>query len=200
MHEGASHAETTKHLIAQMAARLMAEHGIRDHALAKRKALRQLGLPAGHVLPGNDEIDAALREYRELFEPEVSQSELSALRHAALQAMIDLEPFAPRLVGAVASGAVSRHSEIELELYLDSSKAFEQFLMREGIEYESRDRGGQAYFLLYAEPVDVRVRVLPESAERQGRPGRETTPRLTRARLEKILAESGDVAAMAKSG
>ena len=48
--------------IAQVAARLIAEHGIADWSLAKRKAARQLGLPERAALPGDDEIEAALVE------------------------------------------------------------------------------------------------------------------------------------------
>ena len=46
--------------IAQTAARLIAEHGLTDWALAKRKAARQLMLPESAALPSNDEIEAAL--------------------------------------------------------------------------------------------------------------------------------------------
>jgi hypothetical protein len=188
--------------IAQVAARLMVEDGIHDHALAKRKALRQLDLPAGHGLPGNDEIDAAIRDYRALFEPEASDAELLALRQQALRAMIDLDAFQPVLVGGVANGAISGDSDIELEIYLDSSKPFEQFLLREDIAYESRDKAGEAYFLLYDEPADVLVRILPEARFRQAKRTRDDTPsRLNRARLERLLAETGSaLARAAKSG
>ena len=47
--------------IAHIAARLMAEDGIEDHALAKRKAARQAGLSDSRQLPDNDEINEALK-------------------------------------------------------------------------------------------------------------------------------------------
>ena len=47
--------------IAAAAARLMAEDGIDDFALAKRKAARQLGAPDTEALPANQEIEAELR-------------------------------------------------------------------------------------------------------------------------------------------
>ena len=53
--------------IAQVAARLIAEHGIADWSLAKRKAARQLMLPEREALPGDDEIEAALAEHHALF-------------------------------------------------------------------------------------------------------------------------------------
>ncbi len=186
-HASAPH-DQVKARIAQVAARLMAENGIHDHALAKRKALRELGLPPGHAMPGNDEVDAALREYRALFDGEEGVAELNALRQQALEAMHDLEPFELVLVGGVANGAISRHSDIEFELRDDASKAFEQFLLNEGISYEARDRAGQAAFLLHAEPADVLVRLVPEHAIRQLRRARDEPPaRLTREQLRHLI-------------
>jgi hypothetical protein len=52
--------------IAHLAARLMAEDGIEDYALAKRKAARQAGLPETRELPTNEEVEQALRNYREI--------------------------------------------------------------------------------------------------------------------------------------
>jgi len=54
--------------IAAAAARLMAEDGIADFALAKRKAARSLGAPHTEALPGNDEIEAELRAYLALYQ------------------------------------------------------------------------------------------------------------------------------------
>ena len=55
--------------IAHLAARLMAEDGIEDYALAKRKAARQAGVPDTRELPANEEIDAALRAYQQIYHP-----------------------------------------------------------------------------------------------------------------------------------
>ncbi|HSU44018.1 MAG TPA: hypothetical protein VLN42_07340, partial [Casimicrobiaceae bacterium] len=46
--------------IADLAALLIAEHGLADWSLAKRKAARQLMLPERTTLPGDDEIELAL--------------------------------------------------------------------------------------------------------------------------------------------
>ncbi len=45
----------------------MAEDGIEDYALAKRKAARQAGMPDTRELPTNEEIDAALQLYQSLY-------------------------------------------------------------------------------------------------------------------------------------
>ncbi len=49
--------------IAAAAARIMAESGIDNFALAKRKAARQLGATEKQGLPGNEEVEAELRAY-----------------------------------------------------------------------------------------------------------------------------------------
>ena len=54
--------------IAQEAARLIAEHGIHDYGLAKRKAAERLGVDTDcAVLPRNVEVEAALMERQRLF-------------------------------------------------------------------------------------------------------------------------------------
>lgn len=170
--------------IAQRAAQLMAEHGIRDRALAKRKAARQLGLDAAHVLPDNDAIDAALIEYHALFAPEFGARELYALRAAALAAMRMLARFEPVLCGSLVSGAITRHSDIELEIYTDSSKALEQFLLNQGIPFAIEERPEYSCFILAAELADIRLKVLPEHARAKARANR----RLNIVQLERLLA------------
>ena len=59
----------TRSRIAHLAARLMAEDGIEDYSLAKRKAARQAGLGDTRELPGNEEIDAALQLYQAIYHP-----------------------------------------------------------------------------------------------------------------------------------
>lgn len=169
--------------IADLAAQLIAEHGIQDYSLAKRKAARQLGLPESQGLPSNDEIDAALIQRQDLYDPVEQAAILATLREQALAVMGIFQRFHPILTGAVATGAVSEHSLIELEITADSSKDFEQYLVNEGIEFKIQDRAGRMAYLLYAEPADVQVRLIsgePYHAQNGGR------PRLTLAQLEKL--------------
>lgn len=171
-------------LVAELAARLMAEHGLRDYSVAKRKAARQLGLPEGHGMPSNEEIDAALVERQALFDPE-EQADLRAdLRAQAREVMSVFARFEPALTGAVATGAVSEHSLIELEISEDASKDFEQFLVNREIPFKVQDRGGRMAYLIYAEPADVQVRMLTRDARHNH------SPRLTLERLEKLIAET----------
>lgn len=125
--------------IAAAAARLMAEDGIEDFALAKRKAARQLGATDTQALPGNDEIEAELRAYLALYQGDESRERLRFLRQTALDAMTVLEPFRPYLAGAVLNGTAGRYSEIDLQLFTDDAKAVEFFLLNHKIPYEIAD-------------------------------------------------------------
>lgn len=123
--------------IAHLAARLMAEDGIEDHGLAKRKAARQAGVTDTRHLPGNDEIDAALREYREIYQPDAHREQLAELREIAIRAMTALEKFNPCLVGNVLSGTAGKYASIQLQLFTDDVKGVELHLIDLGADYEA---------------------------------------------------------------
>jgi hypothetical protein len=169
-------------LVAEVAARLMAEHGLRDYAQAKRKAARQLGLPEGHGMPSNEEIDAALAERQALFQPEEQVEMLTSLREQAREVMRVFARFHPALTGAAVSGVVSEHSLIELEIDQEASKDLEQFLINQDISYKIQDRNGRMAYLLYSEPADVLVRLVSLDSRHSH------APRLSLERLEKLLA------------
>src|SRR5262245_6582154 len=110
--------DNLRRALAQEAARIMAEHGISDFFVAKRKAAERLGVPdGGAVLPKNTEIEAALAEYQRLFGGASHAESLHAQRRAALSAMRYLREFEPRLVGSVLSGTATEHSEVQLHLF-----------------------------------------------------------------------------------
>ena len=85
--------------IAAVAARIMAEDGIEDFAMAKRKAARQLGAGDTQFLPNNDEIETELRVYQSLYQGEEQRERLRYLRRQALAAMEQLADFKPYLTG-----------------------------------------------------------------------------------------------------
>src|SRR3954462_8325752 len=113
-------AEHLRLALAQEAARIMSEQGIDDYRLAKRKAAERLGATDIAVLPKNTEIEAALAAHHRLFEGHTHTSALTQLRQTALQAMLLLKKFQPRLVGPVLSGTASAHSEVNLDIFADS--------------------------------------------------------------------------------
>jgi hypothetical protein len=125
--------------IAAAAARIMAEEGIDDFALAKRKAAKRLGAADSERLPGNEEIEAELREYLALYQADEHPERISELRQVALDAMRTLERFHPYLTGAVLAGLAGPYAEIDLQLFPESSKEVELFLLDLGMTYDATD-------------------------------------------------------------
>lgn len=123
--------------LAHHAARLMAEDGITDFDLAKRKAARQMGAPDTHHLPSNHEVEAALRSFREIFQRDTHPGILRALREQALRTMQSLEPFHPYLTGSVLNGMAGEQSDINLMVFSDDEKAVLLYLLKHDIEFES---------------------------------------------------------------
>lgn len=126
----------TRERIAHLAARLMAVDGIEDYALAKRKAARQAGMPDARGLPNNDEIDAALKVYRDLYQRE-HPTQLRVLRALAVSVMTELAQFNPHLTGSVLKGSAGRYAAIQLHLFTDNPKNVEHYLLNQNIEFKT---------------------------------------------------------------
>lgn len=144
--------DDTRSAIAVHAARLMAQDGIEDYGLAKRKAAKQLGIPDSSRLPNNDEIDAALREYQDIYRSDDQQQRVRILREQAVRAMRELAGFDPHLTGSVLSGIAGPYAVIHLQLFTDNPKAVELFLIDRNMSYKT----GQSRLYAGHEP-----RVLP---------------------------------------
>ena len=123
--------------IAAAAARIMAEDGIDDFALAKRKAARQVGAEDSRSLPGNDEIEVELRAYRSLYQADEHPARIEELRQIAFDAMRTLRQFNPYLTGPVLTGTAGRYAAIDLQLFPESAKEVELFLLNRNIPYTS---------------------------------------------------------------
>ena len=126
--------------IAYLAARLMAEDGIEDYALAKRKAARQAGVPDTRELPGNEEIAEALRTYQQIYHAEEHRDRLRALRETAVRAMRELSRFNPFLTGSVLDGNAGKYADINLQLFTDNAKAVELHLIDRGVPYRTAQK------------------------------------------------------------
>ena len=124
--------------LAAAAARIMAEDGIDDFALAKRKAAKRLGVLDTQALPANEEIEAELRAYRALYQSDHGEL-IDDLRRIALDAMRTLEGFSPYLTGPVLKGTAGPYAEIELQLFPDSAKDVEMFLLDRGINFTTQE-------------------------------------------------------------
>jgi hypothetical protein len=125
--------------IAATAARIMAEDGVDDFALAKRKAARQLGAADTEALPGNDEVEAELRAYRALYQSEEHPARVAELRRIALDAMRALERFNPYLTGPVLKGTAGPYAPIDLQLFPESAKDVEIYLLDRNIPYTTQE-------------------------------------------------------------
>lgn len=133
-------AEHLRAAIAQEAARLMAEHGIHDFLVAKRKAAERFGVTEGAVLPRNTEIEQALFAHQRLFGQGEHERSLQRQRQAALKAMKLLAQFEPRLVGPVLTGAATEHTDVQLHVFSDNPEAVYILLMDRHVPHEVIER------------------------------------------------------------
>jgi hypothetical protein len=129
--------DNVKTEIAATAARMVVEEGL-EYGPAKRRAVRQLGLPARTALPDNDLVEDSVREYIELFCADTQPQELEALRRLAVTWMERLAVFRPYLGGAVWHGTATRLSDIYLQLFCDDPKSAEIALIDHNVDYEAR--------------------------------------------------------------
>ena len=123
-------------------------NGIAGHALAKRKAARQAGAVDARQLPDNEEIDAALRNYRLLYQKQ-HPLQLRELRLLAVEIMGEFLRFYPRLTGPVLNGSAGKFSDIELHLFAESSKQVELNLLNRSLRYQTTEKffyaGGRVF-------------------------------------------------------
>lgn len=126
-----------KQEIAATAARLVVEEGL-EYGPAKRRALRELGLPARQALPDNETLENEVMDYVQLFCADSQPQELLALRRLALVWMQRLQAFRPHLSGAVWRGSATRLSDIYIQLFCDDSKSAEIALIDHKVGYVPR--------------------------------------------------------------
>lgn len=193
--------------LAQEAARLMAEEGVRDFYAAKRKAAERLGAPHTQNMPRNKEIEEALQDYQRLFLGAEGAEQLQRLREAASQAMRFFAPFEPRLTGSVLTGTAGAHSDVNLHLFADTLEEVTLFLLDAGIPFEPGQRRVRLNretsddiptlrFLAGDQPIEVLV--FPANGIRQaplspvdGRP----MERASLSRVEELLAQEWEAGA-----
>ncbi len=168
---GKNHHTRQKTEIAQQAAKLMIENGIRDYKIAKTRAASQLGLQHAHIpLPSNSEIDHEREVLLKLFYKHETASHLKKLRHLALNALKLLQPFTPYLVGDIVNGIIDSHSKITIHIYEANIEEIEVFLMEKTIPYEHKsvtiktERNKQSLFsrlCFEADKVPIEIIALP---------------------------------------
>ena len=129
-----------RRLVAQEAARIVINHGVRDYRAAKIKAAERLGLNTRGSLPGNAEIEAAINEHHQLFGGASHADFLRSMRQTALAAMELLGNFTPRLVGPVLVGTADENSAINLHVFSDNAEAVATELSARQIRYRPYER------------------------------------------------------------
>jgi hypothetical protein len=132
--------ERARLMVAQEAARIIVNQGLRDYGLAKKKAAERLGLNTRGSLPGNAEIEQAVSEHLQLFAGESHSDLLRTMRLAALSAMEVLATFTPRLVGPVLNGTADANSAVNLHVFADSPESVALALDERGIGYRAYER------------------------------------------------------------
>jgi hypothetical protein len=132
--------ERARQVVAQEAARMIVDHGIRDYRLAKQKAAERLGVEGRGSLPGNTEVEAAVAEHLQIFGGESHADHLRLMRVAALSAMELLTSFTPRLIGPVLAGTADENSAVNLHVFADSPEAVAMELADLGISYKPYER------------------------------------------------------------
>ena len=132
--------ERARQMVAQEAARIIVNHGVRDYGAAKTKAAERLGFKTRGALPGNSEIERAIEQHHQLFGGESHLDLLRSMRETALSAMDILSSFTPRLVGPVLIGTADENSAINLHLFADSAESVAMELSSLDIEYWPYER------------------------------------------------------------
>jgi hypothetical protein len=129
-----------RQVVAQEAARIIVNHGVRDYRVAKQKAAERLGVNGRGSLPGNTEVEAAVAQHLQIFGGDAHESLLRLMRTAALAAMELLTEFSPRLVGPVLAGTADENSAVNLHVFADSPEMVAMEIGDMGIQFRSYER------------------------------------------------------------
>ena len=132
--------DRAREMVAQEAARLIVDQGMRDYRAAKLKAAERLGFNNRGSLPGNAEIEEAVVEHHKIFGGDAHTEYLAGMRATALSAMRMLDGFEPRLVGPVLAGTADEHSAVNLHVFADSAETVAFSLADLGVRYRSYER------------------------------------------------------------
>jgi hypothetical protein len=129
-----------RQVVAQEAARIIVNHGVRDYRVAKQKAAERLGVNGRGSLPGNTEVEAAVAEHLQIFGGDAHENLLRLMRTAALAAMELLTEFSPRLVGPVLAGTADENSAVNLHVFADSPEMVAMEIGDMGMQFRSYER------------------------------------------------------------
>lgn len=161
--------------IAHEAAKLVAQDGLEDFLLAKKKAAQQLNVNNKRLLPSNSEVEVALIEYQSLFHNEKQQQTVFESRKIAYRIMLLLEEYKPLLVGSVLSGTANDNSEIIIHVFSDAPEIISLYLEKNGIPISlcerrlKTEKKNHVYFTalkFIAGNINIVLIVLPHTFQR----------------------------------
>lgn len=133
-----------RYTVAELAARLLYSGEYKEYYQAKREAAKR---SRSKVLPTNAEIHYLIAQIADRSEGPERAERLHKMRQVALEMMLALVDFHPRLVGSVWTGHIRLLSDIDLHLYSDHADPIEEALRSSGLSYdkETVTSGGQEF-------------------------------------------------------
>ena len=128
--------KNTKLSVANLAAQMIMEEGIKDYFFAKKKAAKSLGLNENVSLPTNIQIDKAIEEFHKIFNQDTNIEFLEHFKDQALNVMDLFKSFKPHLMNELTKGIIPKFPEIKINLFADNIKDIEYVLLNSEISYE----------------------------------------------------------------
>jgi hypothetical protein len=125
--------------VANLAAQMIMEEGIKDYLFAKKKAAKSLGLYENASLPTNSQVDKAIDDFNKIFKPDIDVEFLQQLKSQALEVMNIFINFKPHLMNQLSQGIIPKFPEIKINLFADNLKDVEYALLNSKISYDFKE-------------------------------------------------------------
>ena len=125
--------------VANLAAQLIMEEGIKDYLFAKKKAAKSLGINENVNLPTNSQIDKAIDEFNKIFNPNIDIEFLQQFKTQALEVMSIFKSFKPHLMDQLSQGIIPKFPEIKINLFADNLKDVEYVLLNSELSYDFKE-------------------------------------------------------------
>jgi hypothetical protein len=125
--------------VANLAAQLIMEEGIKDYLYAKKKAAKSLGINENANLPTNSQIDKAIDEFNKIFNPNIDIEFLQQFKTQALELMSIFKNFKPHLMNQLSQGIIPKFPEIKINLFADNLKDVEYVLLNSELSYDFKE-------------------------------------------------------------
>ena len=125
--------------VANLAAQLIMENGIKDYLYAKKKAAKSLGINENANLPTNSQIDKAIDEFNKIFNPNIDIEFLQQFKTQALELMSIFKNFKPHLMDQLSQGIIPKFPEIKINLFADNLKDVEYVLLNSELSYDFKE-------------------------------------------------------------